>query len=144
MTDEAGGAHPPLPVADEQSAAFWKAAAEHTLVLARCTHCGHRSHPPGVVCTRCLHPDARFEFAPVDGGGTVRSWIVIRDSFLPGFEVPFVLVDVELDVEPGLRMIGRLVDGVDAGVRLGDRVVTVFDDVAPGVAVPAFALEGPR
>ena len=135
------GTHPPLPVPDEESAAFWSAAGEHRLVLARCTHCGRVAHPPGVVCAHCLHPEARFEFGPIEGGGAVRSWIVVRDAFLPGFEVPFVLVDVELDAEPGLRLIGRLADGPEVALRAGDRVVTVFDDLAEGVAVPAFALE---
>jgi hypothetical protein len=137
------GVRRPIPVPDERSAGYWAAAARHVLALARCTHCGHIAHPPEVVCTRCLHPKPAFEFTPVEGGGTVRSWTVIRDSFLPGFRdaVPFVLVDVELDVQPDLRLIGRLVDGPGAELHLGDRVTTVFDDVAPGVAVPAFALE---
>jgi len=139
MTDRE---HPPLPAPDEQSSGFWSAAADHEFVLARCTHCGRASHPPGVVCAHCLHPDARFEFAPAERGGTVRSWIVIRDSFLPGFEVPYLLVDVELDADPELRLIGRLVDGPAAELQFGDRVTTVFDDIAPGVSVPAFALEG--
>jgi len=138
-----GDEHRPVPVSDEQSAAFWAAAAEHALALARCVHCGCFAHPPGVVCARCRHPKPGFEFTRIDGAGTVRSWTVIRDSFLPGFRgaVPFVLVDVELDIQPDLRLIGRLVDGVGAEVRLGDRVTAVFDDVAPGIAVPAFALE---
>jgi uncharacterized OB-fold protein len=133
----------PLPVPDEQSAGYWAAAAKHVLALARCSRCRAIAHPPGVVCTRCLDPEARFEFVPVEGGGAVRSWTVIRDSFLPGFRdaVPFVLVDVELDAQADLRLIGRLVDGVRADLRLGDRVIAVFDDIAPGVSVPAFALE---
>jgi uncharacterized OB-fold protein len=134
----------PLPVPDEQSARYWAAAADHVLALARCMQCGHIAHPPGVVCPGCLHPTPGFDFLPVDGRGAIRSWTVIRDSFLPGFHdlVPFMLVDVELYVQPGLRLIGRLVDGVDADVHLGDRVTTVFDDLAPGIAVPAFALAG--
>ena len=38
-------------------------------------------------------------------------------------------------------MIGRLVDGVDAPLALGDRVTVTFDQLADGMAVPAFALE---
>lgn len=133
-------ARPPLPVPDEQSAPFWSAAAEHRLVLARCRHCGQLAHPPDIVCARCLDAEDGFEFVPVEGGGRVRSWIVIRDSFLPGFQVPFVLVDVELDAEPGLRLIGRLVDGPESPLHLDDPVSIVFDDLAPGVSVPAFAL----
>jgi uncharacterized OB-fold protein len=134
----------PNPVPDDQSAGYWAAAADHVLALARCMQCGRLAHPPGVVCAACLHPNPGFEFSPVDGAGAIRSWTVIRDSFLPGFNdlVPLVLVDVELDVQTGLRLIGRLVDGVDAELHLGDRVTTVFDDLAPGIAVPAFALVG--
>jgi hypothetical protein len=65
----------------------------------------------------------------------------VRQSFLPGFDVPFVLVDVELDEQSELRLIGRLVDGLDAPLHLGDRVRVAFEDVAPGVAIPAFELE---
>lgn len=134
-------AHPPLPVPNEVSAAFWAAAAEHSFVLARCTRCGIFAHPPSVVCQRCLHPQSEFGFVPVDGGGRICSWVVFQDSFLPGFDVPYVLVDVELDVQPGLRLIGRLVEGPEATIQRGSRVNVVFDDIAPGVSIPAFGLE---
>ncbi len=98
--------------------------------------------PPDAVCPNCLSTDPRFTFEPVSGRGKVRSWVVAHDSFLPGFEddLPLVLVDVELEDQAGLRMIGRLVDGPLADVRVGDRTSVVFEDVAPGVAVPAFTL----
>lgn len=68
----------------------------------------------------------------------------MRQSFIPGFEVPFVLVDVELSVQEDLRLIGRLVDGLEAQLRLGDAVSLVFDELAVDVAVPAFALVSPE
>jgi uncharacterized OB-fold protein len=84
--------------------------------------------------------EPRYTYAPVDGSGTIRSWTVVRQSFLPGLEVPFVLVDVELDAQDDLRMIGRLVDGPDATFTTGTPVSMVFEDIADGVSVPAFAL----
>jgi uncharacterized OB-fold protein len=133
----------PVPVPDEESAPFWEAAAAHVLAVARCARCGSFSIPPDVVCQHCHHGDPEFAFVPVSGRGAVRSWTVVRQSFLPGFadDVPYVLVDVELDEQTDLRMIGRLVDGPDVSLHLGDRVVAAFEDIAPGVAVPAFALE---
>ena len=67
----------------------------------------------------------------------------MRQSFLPGFddEVPFVLVDVELSAQTNLRLIGRLLDGPDAGLRAGARVTVDFEDLTGGMAVPAFRLE---
>ena len=130
-----------MPVPDEQSQEFWAATAEHSLVLARCARCAKLCHPPDAVCPHCGSTDPAFAFTPVDGSGSVRSWTVMRQSFLPGFDVPFVLVDVELSAQADLRLIGRLVDGPDAPLRLGAPVRLVFEDLAPGVAVPAFTLE---
>ena len=64
--------------------------------------------------------------------------MVVRHSFLGGFELPFLLVDVQLDEHPHIRLIGRLVDGSDIALTIGDAVTVTFDDLAPGVAVPAF------
>jgi uncharacterized OB-fold protein len=131
----------PVPVADEISAPFWSAAARHELALARCSRCGSFTHPPDVICPHCGSTDPDFSFATVTGHGTIRSWTVMRQSFLPGFEVPFVLVDVELDVQPDLRLIGRLLSGETPGLQLGARVRPDFEDVEPDVAIPAFVLE---
>ena len=134
----------PLPVPDDQSAAFWDATAEHVLSIARCADCGTYAHPPDVVCPHCRSTDPRFSFEPVSGRGTVRSWTVVRQSFLPGFDddVPFVLVDVELTEQSDLRLIGRLLDGPDAPLAVGADVRAAFERIAPDVAVPAFVLEG--
>jgi uncharacterized OB-fold protein len=136
-------AHPkPVPVPDEESSAYWAAAARHELVLPRCRRCGSWSLPPAPLCLGCGRADSGYEYVPVSKTGTIRSWTVVRDSFLPGFdaELPFVLVDVELDAAPQVRLIGRLVDGPGAPLRLGDPVTTVFDDRAPGLAIPEFRL----
>ena len=131
----------PLPAPDDRSREFWTAAARHSLVLARCARCATFCHPPDATCPHCGSIDPAFEFVPVDGFGSVRSWTVVRQSFLTGFDTPFVLVDVELTAQPDLRLIGRLVDGPAAPLHLGAPVRVTFEDVAPGVAVPAFALE---
>ena len=70
----------------------------------------------------------------------------MHQSFVPGFDddLPFVLVDVELDEQADLRMIARLLDGLDVPVQLGDRVTAAFEDIAPGVAIPAFVLDRAR
>ncbi len=132
----------PIPVPDEESAPFWRAAADHRLTVARCSRCDAFTHPPDVVCQHCGTTDPAFRFIPVSGRGTVRSWTVMRQSFLPGFQgdVPFVLVDVELAEQDDLRLIGRLMDGIAAPVRVGSPVHVVFEDLVSGVAVPAFAL----
>ncbi len=132
----------PVPVPDESSAPFWSAAAEHVLTVARCGRCGQLTMPPDVVCPHCRSSDPGFEFTPVSGRGIVRSWTVVRQALLPGFEddLPFVLVDVELVEQKDLRLIGRLLDGVGVDLHFGDAVAVAFEDLAPGVALPAFEL----
>jgi uncharacterized protein len=132
----------PLPVPDERSEPFWTAAARHKLVLARCSRCGQLTHPPGLICPECHHPEPDYTFEEISGGGTIRSWIVLHQSFLPGYddELPYVLVDISLDVDPNVRLIGQLLDGTDEALAVSQRVDMVFDDIAPDVAVPAFTL----
>jgi uncharacterized OB-fold protein len=132
----------PTPVPDERSAPYWKAASEHVLTVAQCGVCRTFTHPPDEVCPHCGSTDPQFTFTPVSGRGMVRSWTVVRRSFLPGFDVPYLLVDVELVEQADLRLIGRLLDGPDAPLRVGNAVRVAFEDIAPGVALPAFSLEG--
>ena len=78
----------------------------------------------------------------MSGEGTLRSWVILHQSFLPGFDtlLPLVLVDVALDEQSDVRLIGRLLDGPDAPLALGRRVRVAFEDLAPDIAVPAFTL----
>ena len=145
VSPQATGPEPPrpVPVPDDRSAPFWRAAADHALVVARCSRCGGWTHPPEVVCPHCRSTDPDYTFEPVSGRGAVRSWTVMRQSALSGFaaDLPFVLVDVELAEQPELRLIGRLLDGVHAPLRLGAPVTVAFEDLPDGMAVPAFVLD---
>lgn len=133
----------PVPVPDERSRGYWDAAAGHVLAMARCAQCEMFTMPPDIVCPHCHSADPHFTFVPVSGRGVVRSWTVMHQSFVPGFDdlVPFVLVDVELEDQADLRTIGRLLDGPDVPLAIGTRVVVAFEDLAPGVSVPAFEVE---
>ena len=141
----------PVPVPDERSQPYWDAAAEHVLAVARCSVCDAFSIPPDVVCQHCHSTEPDFTYVPVSGRGVVRSWTVMHLSFVPGFDdlLPFVLVDVELEEQADLRTIGRLVDspemldGPDAPLAIGARVTVAFEDLAPGISVPAFELVEP-
>jgi hypothetical protein len=50
------------------------------------------------------------------------------------------LVDVALDEQSDVRLIGRLLDGPEAPLALGSPVRVAFEDLAPDIAVPAFTL----
>ncbi|HZA77275.1 MAG TPA: OB-fold domain-containing protein [Acidimicrobiales bacterium] len=132
----------PIPAPDPESEEFWAAAASHVLAIQRCTNCGWYAYPPNIVCTNCLSPEPAFRHEPVSGRGRVKTWTVVHHAFLPGFapDLPYVVAEVELEEQEGLRMIARLVDAEPGDLTLGAPVEVVFDDVAEGIAVPHFAL----
>ena len=130
----------PIPVPDEVSAPFWANCAKHVFTLPRCSRCQAFSFPPDVVCPKCHSADPAFVFEPVSGEGKLRTWTVVRQSFLRGFETPFVLADVEFGDASDVRMIARLLDGMEATLAIGARVKVEFEDLAPGVSVPSFKM----
>lgn len=136
----------PLPIPDELTAPFWEAARRGELALYRCADCQTFTHPPVPICPSCTSTDPRFEAVPVAGTGQIESWTILHQAFLPGFaqDLPLCLVDVAVDDADGVRLIGRLLDGVDAPLAVGARVRVEFEQVADGGAVPAFRLEVPR
>jgi uncharacterized OB-fold protein len=119
----------PLPTLDADNRAFWTGGEHGQLMISRCNACHHWLHPPVPVCRYCLSTDVAP--APAAGTGRVFSYTVNHQQWLPGQHVPYLLVIVELDDEPDLRLISRLV-GVDATADvdwIGTRVRAVFEQV---------------
>ena len=133
----------PVPVPDDRSAPYWNAAAQDSLVITRCQTCRRYSHPPDVVCPHCGEDAANAAFEAVPGTGRLRSWTVIHQSFIPGFETPYVVVDVELDEVDGVRLIGRLLDGGADSLDVDTPVEVAFERLGGAMAVPAFRLLAP-
>ena len=134
----------PLPVPDPQSEGFWSSAARHVLALQRCDSCGRIAHPPVTICPSCLSGEARFGFVPVGGRGRLMAWTVMRDAFLPAFrdDIPWVVGEAELDGAQGARLVARVDVAAETALARGVPIETVFEDVAPGVALPVFRIPG--
>jgi uncharacterized OB-fold protein len=132
----------PVPEPDALSAPFWKSVRKHVLSIQRCAHCGRFEHPPVGVCQGCRSPDPRFEFTPVSGRGTLMSWTIMRDSFIPSFrgDIPFAIGLIELREQKGVRLIARLLDGATASYRVGAEVEVAFEDITPEASLPQFRL----
>ncbi|MCA1831589.1 MAG: Zn-ribbon domain-containing OB-fold protein [Actinomycetota bacterium] len=123
---------PPVPLPDDDSAPFWKAAARHELVLQRCAACGAYRHPPRPMCPSCLSMESVW--VPASGHGRVWSWVVVHPPVLPAFaeKTPYNVAVIELD--EGVRMVGNVlgIDQPDEGME----VEVVFEDVEEGVSLP--------
>ena len=62
-------------------------------------------------------------------------------SCTPGIEPPYVVAVVELDEQPGLRILTNLVNVNQADVAIGLKVRALFRDVADDAALVFFEPE---
>lgn len=120
------GAAPPrkLPLLDKETDFFWTAGAEGRLLVQRCTACGRFQHPPLPLCPAC-HSEMMSP-APVSGLGTVKSFTINYQAWLPGLQVPFVFAAIELKEQPELYIFSNVLAPVDS-VRIGMAVSVCFE-----------------
>jgi len=117
---------------------FWDAAAEHRLVIPRCTTCETFRLPPSAFCWRCRAQEV--DWVEHDGRGTVYAFTVVHHPILPDLadSVPYVPAVVELPGTGGCRLVGAL-QGIDVeDARIGMDVELVWRDVRDGETVPTF------
>ena len=126
----------PIPVITELNEPHWEGARRGEFLAQRCTACGHIWFPPAPNCSGCLSTD--YEWAPMAGTGTVYSFIVYHQGWLPGYrdDLPYNVAIIELD--EGVRLINNLVEVDNDAIEVGMPVEVVFEDVAPDVVVPRF------
>lgn len=96
----------PLPHPDRDSRAYWEALGDGRFCLQRCRGCGALRWPPREPCNRCLGWDS--EWVDVEPTGRILSWVRTHQVFAPAYrdEVPYTTVQVALDAQPDILMIG--------------------------------------
>ncbi len=109
-----------------ESRAFWTGGQRGELLISRCHHCGHFFHPPGPACYRCRSRDVAPE--PVSGRATVAAYTVNRQTWIPGFEPPYIVAMVELEDEPDVRLTTNVVGIAIEDIRIGLPVEVFFED----------------
>ena len=124
------------PAVTDETAPFWAAAAEGRLVVEHCDACGADSFPPRGICRTCrTRPTGWVEVA---GPGTVYSFTVNHQRWLPDLEVPYAVVLVEFPAHPGVRVAGRLRGCATDDVAIGMAVDVGFEPGPGGQAIPSF------
>jgi len=74
----------------------------------------------------------------VSGRGTLYSFAVMHESYMRGFEPPYLIAQVELEEQPGLRLTANLVGCDPADAVIGMPVSVTFEDRGAGISVPQF------
>jgi uncharacterized protein len=134
------GVQRPQPELTSLSAPFWEGAGQGRLVLQRCSACARFHHPPVPLCPECHCSE--FEATPVSGRGRVSHFTVMRQARVVGFEdlVPYACLVVEIDEQPGVHVVGNLVDAPADAAHVGMRVEVRFEPFGDeGMQLPHFA-----
>ncbi len=124
-----------LPRVDDTNEFFWTAGADGTLRFLRCRQCGYYIHPPSPICPIDLSRDLAPE--PVSGRGTVHTFTVNHQAWIPGYDPPYVIALVELEEQEALRLMTNIVECSPDDVYVGMPVEVVFDE-HDGVWLPLF------
>jgi uncharacterized OB-fold protein len=137
-----------LPATDAaHEAPFWQGLRDAELRMQHCPHCGNWQFPPLLSCGGC---GGAVEWIKVSGRGTIWSVTEIHRPVLPAFApfVPYLVVLVELDESPVLRMVGNVIPAGGGAINIlrltdvaiGMRVTTAIEPLAEGLYWPRWRL----
>jgi uncharacterized OB-fold protein len=104
---------------------FWTGGARGELCFLRCAPCGTYVHPPAPVCPACLSRDVAP--AAVSGRATVATFTWNHQPWVPAPDHPYAIAIVEIEEQPGLRLMTNLVNCPAEAVRIGMPVRAVFE-----------------
>jgi uncharacterized OB-fold protein len=130
--------HPdyPLPdVDDPVMRPFWGGCREGKLMLQREPATGVVHWPPKPLYWK---GGGRLEWFEAAGRGTIHSYVIAHEPFLPALRhlLPLVLVLVQVDEGP--RLVGYMVRCRPEDVRFGMRVRVVFKRLTDRVTLPVW------
>jgi hypothetical protein len=124
-----------LPRLTDRNRHFWTGGAAGELRFLRCRACGTFVHPPAPLCPACLSRDLAPE--AVSGRATVVTFTLNHQPWVPGPDHPYAIAIVEIEEQPGLRLMTNVVNCPPESVRIGMPVRVVFEQ-HEDVFVPLF------
>ncbi len=118
----------PYPVPEFGAEPYWEACARDELKMQRCADCSKFRWMPGPLCPHCGGNNVTWE--TLRGRGRVTTWTAITHPVHPAAvdRVPYLVAEVELEEQPGLRMIAGLVDVDPDAVEIDLPVEVVFEE----------------
>jgi uncharacterized OB-fold protein len=130
--------HPDYPLPDTTDPVmqpFWTGCREHKLLLQREPATGVVHWPPKPAYWK---GGGRLEWFEASGRGTVYSYVIAYEPFLPAFKelLPHIMVLVQLDEGP--RLVGYMVDCTPAQIQFGMPVRIVFRQLTDDVTLPVW------
>jgi uncharacterized OB-fold protein len=123
------------PLLTEVNRHFWTGGAKGELRFTHCDACGLYLHPPAWTCRRC-HSD-EVSVRAVSGRGTLLSYTVNHQPWIPELSIPYVIGLVELEEQEGLRLTTNIIGCPPDQLSIGMALEVRFEP-ADSVHVPVF------
>jgi uncharacterized protein len=133
ITSAAAG---PLPDARGFAAGYWSERPAGMLSLAECAECHFFIHPPAPYCPAC--GGVEVDFSVVEGAGAVYAWTINHHQWLPAMDPPYVIALIDLDCQPGLRVLSNVVGIRESEMAVGLRVIAETVPRSGGLHLPIF------
>ncbi len=118
---------------------FWRGGADGELRFLRCQDDGTYVHPPAPICPECLGKNVSPE--AVSGRATVLTYTLNHQQWVPASDHPYCIAIVELEEQPGLRLMTNVVNCPAEDVRIGMAVKVLFE-AHEDVFIPVFEPAG--
>lgn len=128
-----------LPKLDDGNRFFWTSGADGRLRFLRCQDCGYFVHPPQPMCPKDHSKNLQPE--PVSGRGTVATYSINHQPWMPGPELPYVVAIVEIEEQPETRLTTNIVNSEPESVHSGMPVQVIFErhpDEPDDIYLPLF------
>lgn len=68
----------------------------------------------------------------------MNAFTIMRDTFMGGFEPPYVVAEVALEAQRGLIITANILECDPSAVHIGQLVEIVFEDRSETLTVPQF------
>jgi uncharacterized OB-fold protein len=114
-----------LPKLTDLNRHFWQGGEAGELRFLRCRPCGTFVHPPSPVCPDCLGKQLAVE--AVSGRATVLTFTLNHQPWVPSPDHPYAIAIVEIEEQPGLRLMTNVVNCPAEEVRIGMPVRVAFE-----------------
>jgi uncharacterized OB-fold protein len=126
-----------LPLLTDENTPFFTSGE---LVLQHCESCRAVQHPPIDLCRHCQGTD--FSYRAATGRGRISSFTIVHNAADPRLEatVPYNVVVVELDDQPGVMIVGNVVNCPAEDLSVGLPLRCTFAEVSDPSATQLFLL----
>lgn len=114
-----------LPQITSDTSAFWQGGESGRLMIHRCGACQRFFHPPAPICPSCSSLDVTPQ--ATSGCGRIATYTINHQAWKPELAAPYVVAIVELDDQPGLRLLSNVVGLPPDQVRIGMPVQITFE-----------------